>query len=104
MASGYSPRREPAPQPTRLVVGTQLDRTLHFEDDWRLIIATVRRYFEGTLTYAANWTDYEKVPFWDALDVIGIQAYFPLLEDGKRATPVSTGARMGTHYGTFARL
>ena len=33
------------------------------------------------LTYAANWTDYRQVPFWDALDVIGIQAYFPLTED-----------------------
>ena len=33
------------------------------------------------MTYAANWTDYERVPFWDALDVIGIQAYFPLTQE-----------------------
>lgn len=61
------------------VVGTELDRTLHHEDEWRSIIEKIDTHFEGPLTYAANWTDYERVPFWDALDIIGIQAYFPLL-------------------------
>lgn len=60
------------------VVGTELDRTLHREADWRRLIARVREVTEAPLTYAANWTDYEKVPFWDALDVVGIQAYFPV--------------------------
>ncbi len=60
------------------VVGTELDGTLHREDDWRRVVAGVRQRFAGPLTYAANWTDYRSVPFWDALDVIGIQAYFPL--------------------------
>ena len=62
------------------VVGTELDRTLHFEDQWRALIANVRTRTKAPLTYAANWTDYQRVPFWDALDVIGIQAYFPLTE------------------------
>jgi hypothetical protein len=62
-------------------VGTELDRTLHHEDRWRRIIAKVREVTDVPLTYAANWTDYRRVPFWDALDVIGIQAYFPLTED-----------------------
>jgi len=62
------------------VVGTELDRTIHREAEWRRIIAAVREHFDGPLTYAANWTDYERVPFWDALDVVGIQAYFPLAE------------------------
>lgn len=61
-------------------VGTELDQTLQFEDRWRQIIAKVRKETDAHLTYAANWTDYERVPFWDALDVIGIQAYFPLSE------------------------
>jgi hypothetical protein len=62
------------------VVGTELDRTLHRQSDWRRVIASVRGCFEGPLTYSANWTHYEQVPFWDALDVIGIQAYFPLAD------------------------
>ena len=62
------------------VVGTELDRTLHFENEWRAVIARVREQTRAPLTYAANWTDYHRVPFWDALDVIGIQAYFPLTD------------------------
>ena len=62
------------------VVGTELDRTVHFEAEWRSLIADVRAQTDAPLTYAANWTDYGRVPFWDALDVIGIQAYFPLTD------------------------
>lgn len=60
------------------VVGTELDATLDHADAWRSIIAAVRSATPAALTYAANWTDYQRVPFWDAVDVIGIQAYFPL--------------------------
>jgi len=63
------------------VVGTELDRTLGFEEQWRALIAEVRQRTDAPLSYAANWTDYHRVPFWDALDVIGIQAYFPLTDD-----------------------
>ena len=30
------------------------------------------------MTYAANWDEYKRVVFWDDLDFIGIDAYFPL--------------------------
>ena len=60
------------------VVGTELDRILNHEAEWRTLIAEVRSIMKVPLTYAANWTDYKRVPFWDALDVIGIQAYFPV--------------------------
>ena len=63
------------------VVGTELDRTIAHEQRWRSIIASVRQRFRGPLTYAANWTDYQRVPFWDALDCIGVQAYFPVAEE-----------------------
>ncbi|HEX6202283.1 MAG TPA: hypothetical protein VF100_04705, partial [Thermoanaerobaculia bacterium] len=62
-------------------VGTELGATVHREDDWRATIAAVRRFFPGPLTYAANWYgDFERVPFWDALDLLGIDAYRPLAE------------------------
>ena len=60
-------------------VGTELDRLVHHEAAWRNVIAAVRSRYPGPLTYAANWTDYDRVPFWDALDAIGVQAYFPLV-------------------------
>lgn len=61
-----------------LVVGTELDGTLEREADWRRLIAEVRSVYSGPLTYAATWRRFEQVPFWDALDAIGVQGYFPL--------------------------
>jgi len=65
-----------------LCVGTELGTdVVSREKDWRDLIAAVRSVYHGKLTYAANWyREFEAVPFWDALDFIGIQAYFPLSE------------------------
>ncbi len=62
------------------IIGTELDQTLQHEARWRALIADVRKVYDGPVTYAANWSDYRRVPFWDALDVIGIQGYFPVSE------------------------
>ena len=48
------------------------------EKFWRSLIKEIRDLYNGKLTYSANWDAYEKVPFWDALDLVGISAYFPL--------------------------
>lgn len=64
-------------------VGTELDGLTEFEQDWRGLIADVRGITEARLTYAANWSDYQRVPFWDALDAIGVQAYFPLVDESQ---------------------
>ncbi len=45
---------------------------------WRKLIQEVREVYHGKITYAANWDNYEKIDFWDELDFIGIDAYFPL--------------------------
>jgi hypothetical protein len=74
------------------VVGTELDRTLGHEDAWRRLVGKVRQQTSAALTYAANWSDYQKVGFWDALDTIGIQAYFPLTS---RSSPSSEEIRRG---------
>ncbi|MEL7371281.1 MAG: hypothetical protein AAFN74_20330 [Myxococcota bacterium] len=59
-------------------VGLEYHQTLKYEAEWRRIIKAVRAVYKGRITYAANWDNIERVPFWDALDVIGVQAYFPL--------------------------
>lgn len=64
------------------VVGTELDLTVHREAEWRRLITAVREVTDVPLTYAANWTHYTEVPFWDALDQVGIQAYFPVADSG----------------------
>lgn len=66
-----------------LAVGTELPGTsLTREADWRALIQEVRKVYSGAVTYAANWDrEYLELPFWDALDWIGIQAYFPVSDD-----------------------
>jgi hypothetical protein len=58
-------------------VGVELEGTTH-RPEWRGILDEVRQVYGGRITYAANWDQLAKVPFWDRLDVIGVQAYFPL--------------------------
>lgn len=47
---------------------------------WSTLIKSVRDVYHGKLTYAANWDSYTRMPFWDELDYIGVDAYFPLSE------------------------
>ncbi len=53
------------------------------EQSWRNMIARVRAIYKGPIVYAANWDEYQYVPFWDAVDYIGIDAYFPLTHNRK---------------------
>jgi len=65
-----------------LCIGTELAGTVARETEWRTLIAAVREVYKGQLIYAANWDgEFEDVAFWDALDAIGVQAYFPLTEE-----------------------
>lgn len=62
-----------------LVVGSELSSMSPDADEWRTTIAAARARFDGQLTYAANWVqEAERVPFWDAVDIVGVDAYMPL--------------------------
>ena len=65
-----------------LVIGTELESAAAARPDfWRGLIDSVRAVYDGQLTYAANWYEaYDRVPFWSALDFVGVQAYFPISE------------------------
>lgn len=45
---------------------------------WTELIADVREVYSGPLTYSANWDEVENVLFWDQLDWIGVNAFYPL--------------------------
>ncbi|MFJ9692768.1 glycoside hydrolase family 113 [Kitasatospora sp. NPDC101183] len=64
----------------QLSVGTELAGTSQDGSHWGAVIAAVRTAYKGPLTYAANYDEYRKVPFWKDLDLIGVDAYFPLSE------------------------
>jgi hypothetical protein len=57
---------------------------------WSELIAAVREIYDGELTYAANFDQYRAVGFWPQLDLIGINAYFPLRTHPLGAAAVST--------------
>ncbi len=62
----------------QLCIGTELDGTAIKEQQWRTVIAGVKQIYSGPLVYAANHTYTNVVMFWDALDYIGIDAYYVL--------------------------
>ncbi len=60
-------------------VGTELVGTTRRESDWRGVIAAVRGVYSGPITYAANHSGEEiSIQWWDAVDFIGVDAYYPL--------------------------
>ena len=69
-------------------IGTEYRKAVVARPDfWRRLILQVREIYKGPITYASNWDNYQQVPFWDALDYLGIDAYFPLVESKKNGTP-----------------
>ncbi len=62
-------------------IGTEIRQLAKTNDSyWIDLIAQVREIYAGPLTYSANWDNYQNIPFWDQLDYIGIDAYFPISE------------------------
>lgn len=45
---------------------------------WLDLIQAVRAVFKGKIIYASDWGETKTVAFWDAVDVIGVDAYVPL--------------------------
>ncbi|MCB0640494.1 MAG: hypothetical protein KDC44_02605, partial [Phaeodactylibacter sp.] len=50
------------------------------DQEWRHLIEETRSYYSGKLGIAANFDNYFEVGFWEVLDFMGINAYFPLRE------------------------
>ncbi|AZJ34283.1 glycoside hydrolase [Tenacibaculum singaporense] len=60
-------------------IGTELEQFVKNRPEyWKKLIKKIRKVYFGKLTYAANWDEFKRVDFWEDLDFIGIDAYFPL--------------------------
>jgi len=59
-------------------VGTEYKSTTSWAPQWRGIISGVRSRFHGNITYAASWDEFSSISWWNDLDYVGIDAYFPL--------------------------
>lgn len=70
------------------VVGTELESTTGHVREWRAIIKAVRTLYTGRITYAAHHQSEEfAIVWWDALDAIGIDAYYPLAANDHPTLP-----------------
>jgi hypothetical protein len=87
-------------------VGTELVGTSHREDDWRDVIGGVREIFPAPITYASNHSGEEMaIGWWDAVDYIGVDAYYPLTEArDATADALRVAWAEGGHIETLRRL
>ena len=60
------------------VVGSELVNSEDKLEQWTRTIRQVRKEYHGPITYSANWDHYVSVPFWDQLDLMGINSYYNL--------------------------
>lgn len=73
-----------------------------FTEQWRILISNIRRIYHGKLTYCANWSgnsalhlptpEYQTIGFWNELDYIGIDAYYPLTDSPDSPLPSYSSA------------
>jgi hypothetical protein len=63
-------------------IGTELELFVENRPNyWIELIKKVKAIYRGKLTYAANWDEYTKTTFWEELDYVGVDGYFPLSEE-----------------------
>ncbi len=76
-----------------LCIGTELHTFVQTRPQyWSQLIQKIRAVYKGKLTYAENWDQFDKVPFWNQLDYMGIDAYFPVSQS---KTPTIETLRKG---------
>jgi hypothetical protein len=61
-----------------LCIGCEMITTEKFEAQWRALAARVREVYKGPLVYNANHGKVDQVRWWDAVDLIGVSAYYPV--------------------------
>jgi hypothetical protein len=62
---------------TELVAASEYNNLMRYHAQWRSVISEIRQVFSGAVVYTANWDVYQDGP-WDAVDAIGVSAYFPV--------------------------
>lgn len=71
-----------------LSVGSELSTLDGAADrpEWATTVAAVRGVFHGALMYSGNWDHFRDVAVYELVDVVGLCAYFALVEPGAPAT------------------
>ena len=74
-------------------IGTELYNFTNARPEfWQKLIKDVREVYKGKITYAENWDKVALVSFWEDLDYIGADAYYPV---STAQTPTIADAKNG---------
>lgn len=74
-------------------IGTELENFIKERPEyWHNLIKDIKTIYKGKLTYAANWDEFNRTPFWGTLDYIGVDAYFPV---SHKKTPTVEDCKAG---------
>ncbi|WP_303318242.1 glycoside hydrolase [Flavivirga abyssicola] len=85
-------------------IGTELEKFIENRPNyWKNLIVKIKQIYKGKLTYAANWNEFNRTPFWSDLDYIGVDAYFPVSHS---KTPTFNECLKGwkTHVKTISKI
>jgi hypothetical protein len=77
-----------------------------FRDRFALLAEEVRERYAGLIVYSANWDEVDEVGFWDRVDVIGLNAFYPLshLEEPDPADMVRNAEAFADRLELLARV
>lgn len=79
--------------------GTELAPFTEDEQTFRRIIAAVRKEYAGPVTYAANFgAEFEQIRFWDALDAMGLDNYYPMPDSFELREQVQQLRKLSQRY------
>ncbi|MBU1075917.1 MAG: hypothetical protein KKH98_01405 [Spirochaetes bacterium] len=88
------------------IIGTELKKLAgtSYLNYWKVLAQDIRKTYSGSITYSANWDNYQNVSFWSEMDIIGLDVYFPLIAQNTVTIDQIEGAWqscqvIGTYYG-----
>lgn len=80
-------------------IGTEFVYMSRHTDQWRKLIALARGIYTGPIVYAATQgPEFENLAFWDDLDYIGLNNYYPLPDDFSTADLISKVEAVQSKY------
>ncbi len=68
-----------------LIIAVELTSMEKYPEQWRTLIASTRKRYDGSLSYSSNLQASATMP-WDTLDFIGVDAFFKLDTTGNDVT------------------
>lgn len=60
------------------IPGCEMVMSEHREEEWRKLIADIRKVYKGTISYNTDKYQEHNVKWWDAVDVISSSGYYPV--------------------------